>query len=204
MKNNISPEEKLLRLIREEKKTTPAIPLPHLSGSEPKSIVKQNNFAPLLRINWNYSFINKLIPKIFIASCIYLLITFIYPHLALKKINLPPAESGKTNGPALPQKEKIKPFEFYSQAAGQRQIFEAATAQEIIVPAIKGEAESIKDISLVGVISDENPQAIIEDKKTQKTYTVSKGQSVGDFQIEDIQEGKVILNSKGRRYEINI
>lgn len=63
---------------------------------------------------------------------------------------------------------------------------------------------SIQDLSLMGIISGDNPQAAIQDKKTQKVYYVSKGESVADFLIEDIQDGKIILGYKGQRYELRL
>jgi type II secretory pathway component PulC len=58
------------------------------------------------------------------------------------------------------------------------------------------------DLSLVGVISGDNPLAVIENKKTKKTYHLTKGQSFDDYLVEDISEGKVLLDSQGRKISL--
>ena len=60
----------------------------------------------------------------------------------------------------------------------------------------------VKQLNLVGIIAGENPQAVIEDKNTQKTYYLNKGQFLGEIQLEDILEGKIIINHKGQRFEL--
>jgi type II secretory pathway component PulC len=64
--------------------------------------------------------------------------------------------------------------------------------------------ELMKEINLLGVISGANPQAVIEDKKSGKTYYVTEGQMIGDFQVEEIGYGKIILNYNGQKFELNI
>ena len=69
-------------------------------------------------------------------------------------------------------------------------------------PAIAANVDLLKDITLVGIITGANPQAVIEDKKSLKNYYVTKGQFIGQMQVEDIQEGKIIINYKGQKYEL--
>ena len=45
---------------------------------------------------------------------------------------------------------------------------------------------------------------VIEDKAKQKTYYAVKGQVIDDFRIEDIQPSKIILNYKGKLYELSL
>jgi hypothetical protein len=138
----------------------------------------------------------------FIISCIYLLVSIIYPWVGLRKIKLPKVTEAKITAQQAEAKQEIKPFEFYLEGAKNRQIFAGTLAQGTALPASAASADLIKEVNLVGIIAGENPQAIIEDKKSQKTYYVSKGQFVGEFQVDDILEGKIILNYKGQRYEL--
>ena len=57
-------------------------------------------------------------------------------------------------------------------------------------------------IGLVGIITGDKPQAIIEDKKAQKTYYMSKGQSFDGYVVEEIYDDKVIINYEGRKKNI--
>jgi type II secretory pathway component PulC len=149
----------------------------------------------------------------FIASCIYLIISFIYPLVGFKEVKAPLMKPENISGSEEKQEaeQKVKPYEFYLEGIRNRQIFSSVSTSAPIYEKEKPisssslEAESadlIKNINLVGIISGENSQAVIEDKKIQKTYYLTKGQFIGEFQIEDIREGKVILNYHGKRFEL--
>lgn len=205
MRGNISPEEKLLRLIRGSKKQDK-------DKSQPASIqavthTPKAQVGPVkYRLPFEFSsplLLTKIITASFIIACIYLLSAFLQPLLMPAKIPLADKGAKETAEPEDMPRQDIKPFEFYEQALGNRRIFASMDLQEEIRPVKSGlDADLIKDISLLGIITGDNPQAIIEDKKSQKTYYVNKGQIFGEFRLEEIQEGKIILNYKGQRYEL--
>jgi type II secretory pathway component PulC len=201
MRDNIPPEEKLLRLIKGHKaKNIPAAEQSAPSDTPLKSAARA--FAGLsvkkyLSFSWQ-----KIIFFGFFASCIYLAASFAYPWLSAKKIRFPEVVQKKAIQQKIEPKQEMKPFEFYLEAITNRTIFANTARQDTQQPAGIASADLIKDINLVGIISGDNPQAVIEDKKAQKTYYVSKGQSIGELQIEDIQEGKIILNYSGQKYEL--
>lgn len=212
MTDNIAPEEKLLKLIRGQKKKgsaseiKPVIPVgqPHPPLPSQKINKHQAVHIPLEQY-LSFFYFRKAIKICFALSCIFLVYSFIYPLFGLKKIQLPKVvpQRAIAEKDELPQKEK--PYEFYLEKAKDRMLFgNIAGAGETSASSVAAEAGSIKDINLLGIISGDNPQAVVEDKKSQKTYYVSKGQSVGDFQVEDIQEGRIILNNRGQRYELQI
>ena len=192
MRDNISPEEKLLRLIRGPKK----------QGVITEKTEKNRQ--------WNFSFpkylifpnINKIIFAIFALSCIYLIYTFAYPLFISNNINLPKVTEEKIPEEKIQAIQQIKPYEFYLQGLKNRQIFSGASGQESEKSAGTINADLIKDMTLVGIVAGDNPQAIIQDKKTQKTYYVTKGQFIGEFKVEDIQDGKIILNYSGQKLEL--
>lgn len=202
MKNGISPEEKLLKLIRKGRKQDP------LAQAEPGPVkpriagrIKHSSLK-LARKHFSFESGRRFALMVFAVSCIYLIAAFAYPFFGLNRIKL--AKGARYDAPdlALEAKGAAKPYNFYSAGAGGRQIFSGGiAAQAQAAPAIV-DAELTRDIILVGVITDKNPQAIIEDKKNQKTYYLTKGQYLGQLQIEDIQQGKVTLSSNGQRFEL--
>lgn len=191
MKENISPEERLLRLIKGEKE-------------EPK-LTSQNILdrpAPIsFKRYLNIEYLEKSLGIIFFISLIYLIITF---SLALvpKKIDsasLPKKEEKEKEEP----EPEIKPFNFYLEGISRQPVFvsEVTDITKSTETSLKG-TESVKDFNLLGIISGENPQAIIENKKTQKTYFLKRGEFIGEFQLEEVGEGKVTLNYQGQRFDL--
>jgi hypothetical protein len=188
MRENISPEEKLLRLIRGQKK--PAN-LPQDAPRLKKSLSLKIPRHP-----------QKILLVILGLSCFYLLVSLIYPWVALKKIKLPAPGSEKIGELKPNLGENAKPLDYYEKEISGRQIFGAAAGQS--TAANIANADILKDINLVGIISGESPQAVIEDKKAGRTYYVSKGQFIQDMQVIDIQEGKIILTYRGQNYELHL
>ncbi len=209
MKDGLSPEERLLRLIRGQKKTEkpaqPAQPSPQHNFTREVSKAKAPESYSLATKYLNLENIKKTLSVIFILSCAYLLTALIYPFF-IPKISPLVKEAGKAAPPEkITLTANAKPYEFYSRAVKNRQLFGVSGPQNENEGAqvILGD-ESIKDINLVGIVSGDNPQAVIEDKKAQKTYYVAKNQAIGQFQVEDIQEGKIILNSNGQKFELSL
>lgn len=211
MKDNISPEEKLLRLIRGDKKPKPVGKALDDTGIDKKTIPSIANLkSPINKSTYSLArayltggAIQKIMVALMAASVIYAAVSFIRPSAGLDKVSLPEAGLKKIDGLDFAPKEELKPYEFYLEPTKQRQIFGNAPVPEAAIPKVATDGtDFIKQINLVGIISGDNPQAVIEDKNTQKTYYVSKGQFIGEIQIEDIQEGKIILNHKGQRFEL--
>lgn len=198
MRENISPEEKLLKLIKGEK----SINLSDKTSQKDKdggSAVNKKAQAVNFRLGNNVLF--RLALLLIVISVAYLIGTFIYPWVGLNKVKLPDPEVASIEQ-SVERKTDVKPYEFYAQGMKNSQIFGSIASQGNAEPAANIKSEIIKDINLVGIISGDNPQAVIEDKKTQKTYYVTKGQLIGDLLVDDIQEGKIILISAGQKFEL--
>jgi len=202
MKNGISAEEKLLKLIRKGKKHEPAAQAEHKPVKARITHKIKHSSLSLVRKHLSFESGRRFASMVFVISCIYLIVAFVYPFFGLKRIKLVKSAQYDLSDLTLEAKESARPYDFYAQGAGGRQIFSGNTTSEAqMAPAIVN-ADLTKDIILVGVIADKNPQVILEDKKTQKTYYLTKGQYLGQLQIEDIQQGKVTLSSNGQRFEL--
>lgn len=118
----------------------------------------------------------------------------------------PAKDEGRTSSPDYKTNE-LKPFSYYSAIIGKRQLFKiiaSAEAKEKPKTAPGAALDSLKNYSLMGVISGENPQAIVEDKKTKQTLYLQKGQSLGEFKVKDVQDGKITLESGAETAELSI
>ena len=204
MKENISPEERLLRLIKGQRKPDANIAVEKKSTiiAEPLKPAIKHSTYPLIKRYFSTLYLKRIILAAFILANIYLAISLAWPWLGLTKINLPLVVDEKVIEPKIEPKQDKKPFEFYLEGIKNRRVFVSESGQEAGKPIISADLDLMKDINLVGIISGENPQAVIEDKKTRKTYYVNKGQFINELLVEDIQEGKIIINYKGQRFEL--
>jgi len=66
------------------------------------------------------------------------------------------------------------------------------------------EEEVIKDLNLLGIVTGDDDQAIIEDKTVNKTLFLYKGDNIKEFIIFDIKESSVILEHEGEKIELKI
>jgi len=208
MKDNPLPEERLLKLIRQEKKSNGN------SAAQEAPRVKNAHDRPKPEIkNEAYSWVSRFLTMrqlqrgmvvAAVASFIYLIVSFVYPWVGLKEIRLPAIPQEERQASAAQIISEPKPYEFYQKELKRKQIFKTQYTQEEKSAVIPTDIELTKEINLVGIISGDNPQAIIEDRRTQKTYYVAKGQFIGDYRVEDIREGKIILEFQGKRYELNM
>ena len=187
-------EEKLLRLIKGRKSAQ----TPDAKNAAAKAKSKHFSLKKYLTLN------NIMITGFVIATA-FLIISFINTSPVATTNNLADIKSEKATVKDQEAKSEKKPYDYYLSSIKGRDIFSVSSEPQKTEKLNSGaEASSMKDLNLMGVISGESPQAIIEDKKTQKSYYVSKGQSVGDFEVEDIKEGKVILIKDGKKFELTL
>jgi hypothetical protein len=195
MKENMLPEEKLLKLIRKDVQQQNAGASASVSRKKPVFGSLRRAYGFLLNIRVAVIFL-------FVVSSAYFMAEVIYSFVGLKKISagfVPPEKLGGTGAPALPD---IKPCQYYLDGIAGRQVFKIAYAGNTEPSLSAAGSESIRDFSLVGIISGDNPQAIIQENKTQKTYYLNKGQAIAEYTVEDVLPDKVILNAGGQRYEL--
>lgn len=210
MKDNIPPEEKLLRLIRGQKKNH----IPVLAEGVLNALVPVKTQGSVIGQKQDFK-LKKYIPQLstntliligLTVSALYLSSALVFPLFISKKIVfLQEKPHNKVfESKEVIKQEEIKAYDFYAQGIKSKQIFGIASTQLTQNSNVTVGASLIKDINLLGVISGANPQAIIEDKKLEKTYYVTNGQMMGEFKVENIGDGKIILNYSGQKFELSI
>ncbi len=96
------------------------------------------------------------------------------------------------------------PYNFYLQAIAGKKIFGSFLPAGYSTRTSLSAGEDLKDINLVGIISGLRPQAIIEDKKIQKTYYLAEGESAVGLRVEKIKEKRVVVDYHGQIYELSL
>lgn len=219
MVEEFSPEEKLLKLIRGDKKQKDRpIPektgLPQSQGEFPSTRIKSNKGEPrttqIVTDERRYlKFINSALIIILIATIGFLIFDLISSDLQRTALVSDHESPLKTSEPQSANNEaKIAPFSTYTETIGKRELFKTQQTESRAERVFGGQSESaydkLKDLSLIGIIAGEKPQAVIEDKKIQKTYFLYEGQMVNQMKVEEILEDRVILNFNGEKLELTL
>ncbi|HOW35217.1 MAG TPA: hypothetical protein PL155_02220 [Candidatus Omnitrophota bacterium] len=199
----VSPEEKLLGLIRKKDQSQGKI----LAGKK-QSAPEQKGLAQRQDSGKESGILFKIADRLLLVAVFVLLGFVAYEFLfitddRLKSFKEP---AGTTEEVAIPSAESVnpKPYSYYSEQIAKRDIFQSPVYKRTMGDAKAPEAgsELTKNLRLVGIVLDSNSQAIIEDANAQRTFFLHKGDRIREAVVEDIQESKVILNFSEQRIEL--
>ena len=204
MPEEISPEEKLLRLIRKKERPshqndTAANPAEAPRSQASSKTEKKKENKQLLLV----------LEKLLFLACVVLLVYAAYEFLFVRmdigrilKEKIPKPEDLIIE--EVPISQNRQPYIYYAEQIKKRDIFES--------PLYKKENENpvpqttVSDITrslrLVGIVLDKNDEAIIEDLESRQTFFVHKGDHIKDAVVEEIQESKIILLYNNQRVEL--
>lgn len=199
----ILPEDKLLRLIKGNRGGE--IPAGAGASEQPPSDFVINRSGTDL--NFRFSFLH-------LKICMAVVLAFA-AALFMKNLFFPPYTQTITLEPAVarPLPETAPgtadmPLESYLAGTETRAIFNTNTENPAEGIATANEqamlSELMADLNLMGVISGADPQAIIEDKKNQRTFYLKKEQYLGKLRVIDIQENKVTMDYNGKQAELHL
>ena len=197
MQENLTPEEKLLHLIKEgatsQKTVTEEASIPHVPRSTYIHQAQQSQSTPL-----KISTI-KIFFKIGLALNIFLLIILGYQWIFgepvfqishsknkdLSSLFLPTFETT----PSINIEPSLKIF-------SSKNIFKSfGEAPPVIQTGDESKSieDYLKNLYLSGIISGDHPQAIIEDKTNGQFYYVYQGDFIGPLQAIEIGDNYIVL-----------
>ncbi|HTL70816.1 MAG TPA: type II secretion system protein N [Candidatus Eisenbacteria bacterium] len=153
----------------------------------------------------NLAVVNQVLMAVAVALLVYLVSDAAAAVIQLgRPINLAP----KREAPAPATSESVSPLNdsaYYLQKVASRDIFkeggQPVVKQEAAAPVEESAATS--NLSLVGISWSANPDVIIEDKESKRTYFVKRGQVIGDgVKVEAIFKDHVVLSHDGQEFEL--
>jgi len=210
----LTPEEKLLRLIRQPGKRAAK---DKVSASDKDSTSLNKNqktvideirlkdkevVIPIIR-SINFSLVNRSA-----AIMLVLIIGFISYDLFMSRDNLKEQDvvlSQKVKNNTSVVQNPAKPFSYYQETISKRNLFDISAVEpqyDKVIPNSVSFKEMIKDIHLIGIVQGQKPQVIIEDVRLGKTYFLNKGDLLGEIKIEEIYSDRAILGYKGEKISI--
>jgi|GEM_PF-895953 len=223
MAEEFSPEEKLLRLIRGEKRHKDKPPAEKVESlpspaEAPSAGIQYDVGAAAASTDerGDFKFVNLALIIILIITVGFFVFEFVSPKFkgAVEESVQEPLPVGQKTPPQTPelptadQEIQTPPFSTYAEVIGRRDLFKP---QQPEVPPEKTPEKTLEaaynklnDLLLIGIIAGEKPQAVVEDRKNQKTYFLYKGQTVNQMRVEDILGDRVIFVFEGERFELSL
>lgn len=206
---NPSPEEKLLTFIRGAGgRARPAVSQP-LAGGEPGGavpavVVWSRSTQPVPRVRWAGVAITGL-GVVLVVELLWLLVQVMRP---MPTVSLSPVHPRQDPSPVP---VATVPLEIPSLAgSATRPLF---TPPAGVSPGSTAPKASPSDavkllasrLTLMGIVSGDPAQAIIEDSQTKKTYFVTPGQAVVDGAVlEQVLDHRVILDLDGEKITLTL
>lgn len=201
------PEEKLLRLIRGKEprlSTAPAAP----AAGRGAAATLGGMVGVKIRVQdlpWITLAVGVL-ASILVVELIALAMQVVRPLPAITTPAVPTAATGEpATGEAL-----LPGLPSLAESASQMVFASPATASPPSATPIRpGPSQTGKllasRLTLMGIVSGDPAQAIIEDAETKKTYFVSAGQAVAEgATLEQVLDNRVILDLNGEKIELSL
>lgn len=198
----MSSEEKLLKLLRKRDQKQK-----HSSdfkkNAETATGPSQEEAAPLpLRISWGS--VDRLVGIL----AILLLVFIVFKYMKIKDQNL--VVDATRNFADLKSDvrslvfRKPNDFSAFKDTFESRDVFLAPWEKKEDMQNVAGEQvpELAGKYKILGIVLDQNPQAIISDIESSQTFFVSVGDEIGGAKVESIQETKVIFLYNGAKVEL--
>ncbi|MBI1883653.1 MAG: hypothetical protein HYS08_05555 [Chlamydiae bacterium] len=190
----MTPEEKLLKLIKKEEVS------PQKNEEKKEEHVAA---APFLKVAFSDHTTRVETVKIFsyLGGALALLLLSIlgYQYLIREPVlplPLPRMAGSETLELPTGSSKLTESFDTYAKIFQGRNVFKSmgpppsvSVSREKVV----GLSDLVKNLTLSGIIDGEPPEAIIEDKSTGQLYYVEKGGTVGSLEVVEVREGHVIL-----------
>lgn len=202
MAEKMTPEEKLLKLIE-----GPASDLKGMRAAKKrfkfnvlKSSIKQvftSAKAKFKSYLFNIKFINQVLMGVSLVLSIYLIFDFIKGKPNLNQVYAYSQQVSRA--------PKIKPADLEGKILNLSDILSQIDKRDIFhfipikkeekVPPAKEVFNSlVSNLKLVGIIWGKSPQAMIEDKKENKTWLINPGDKIGEIIVRQILRDRVILS----------
>ncbi len=210
VRKDISPEEKLLSIIKEEDdnalrkkeegiKNSAIFNRINKRVEDVKSLLKEK-FSISSGVNIKKA--NSVFFTILLVLIIFLLTDFVNCRPSLKKIY----DNASNLHPAPDKKRLITPLAplpDYLEVCKKRDLFSpSATKSKLIEREVLSLSQLIKDLRLVGIYWGECPEAMIEHIKEKRTYFVKQGETIKDIKVKTILEDRVILEYNNEEMEL--
>lgn len=128
---------------------------------------------------------------------------FAFQMLTLVLTYILPFQSVEALAVSIPKitASSLESLEGFQKKMEVRNLFFAPKKPEE-TPKAAGIEEKLQDLSLIGVVTSDEPEAIVKDNRSDQTYFVRGGQKIRDIEVKEVKSGSVILKAGDEEREI--
>jgi hypothetical protein len=128
----------------------------------------------------------------FVAQMIILAATYMMPFQSVPAARVTVPDLAPTS---------MESLESFQKKMEARNLF-YTPAGPVIVPVKTGIEELSQDLSLIGVVTTGEPEAILKDKRLNQTYFLKRHQKIRDLEVKEVRRGSIVLKYKDEEKEI--
>lgn len=207
MEEKITPEEKLLKIIETpnlEKRKIPLSDIKPLANLKSiKSLVANFKFNKEMLKKFDLGVAIKLGIFLCVAFTLFWIFDFVRNGMILKKrFNQLMAESSDASNVKKNLPDLNVDMNALSSQIRSRNIFSLLPTRAQAGELVTEVPVAITNFKLVGIMWSDNPQAMIEDSKEQKTYLLSAGEQLGQVKVKRILRDKVVIGKDEQEWEL--
>ena len=204
MADNVTPEERLFKVIRQVKGASTSAGVGALAakpaGLSLKAASSLFQGVGIFFDEFSYEKINKILATVAVLLFLIVLCLVFTGRPSLTRLNNAVAGAGATHTVETTL-DPLKTLGDYLGDVRRRDLFRRSAA-------VGGGAAGYlfsniaKELSLSGIYLGQVPEAMIEDKAAKHTYFLTKGDSVRGDKVKSIQKDRVVLENNGQEVEL--
>jgi len=203
---NITPEEKLLKLIENpsDKQTISSLGKVYKSSFRVKNWMKAVKDFKTIKgalSSLEFKIVIRLLLGVSFLLSAFLIFDFFQGQKNSKR-NLERILSTSSHSKVKKTLVSLLGRDKYIKEVQRRNIFssmeKAPVGKSISIDIVS----KVKDLKLVGILWSDNPQAMIEDTKEAKTYLLNIGDEINQMKIKKIFRDKVIIEAEDKEWEL--
>jgi hypothetical protein len=195
MKEHISPEEKLLEIIR---KGNDGLANKKISGSK-RFLLSGRYFKKIIGSISLKRWMPGIIVSLFVFSLVLLVLSIFFAFLPPAK-QLRAADGQAAGFEPAGNEAQLPAVETYIDQIRKKDIFNSASFMKDNKSDFG--LDGLKNIALLGIINEEPKQAIIKDKTADQVYYLKEGEILGEFKVSQILDGKIVVEYREEKFEI--
>jgi hypothetical protein len=164
-----------------------------------KDIKSKNTYA------LDFSLLNTGLKSLLFILTLYFVINLIITPIRSKKLlNLEDnADKNAQASSIQPIASLLRASSYYLEKVRARDIFKMAPKKQEDIKIVSSRIiEATKSFKLVGIAWSDDPDVMIEEAVTKRTFFLKKGQMVNNVKLEAVFKDKVILSYEGEEIEL--